>query len=119
MSRLSRATRNAPEERWFTALPARKSSHLLRRGFPDHSVRIKNELLRRALVEVPIAYGRVVERNDGRVDSLGDLNLVVQNGLHQLTIVPEHRALTRVERVRLCPAQSNADPQVADPDMTF
>ena len=68
---------------------------------------------RRALVEVLVALGRVVERDHGGVDGLGDLAAVVEDRLHQLAVVAHHRALAGGERVRLRPAEPDADRQAA------
>src|SRR5512132_2920151 len=80
----------------------------------DHAVGVDDVLAGRALVEVLVALGGLVERDHGRVDVLGDLHLVVQDGHHQLAVVLHHRALTGLERVRLGPAEPEPDRQRPD-----
>ena len=48
------------------------------------------------------------------VDRLGDLDLVVQDALHQLAVVLHDRALAGGEAVALGPAQADADAERAD-----
>jgi hypothetical protein len=47
---------------------------------------INHELLRGTLVKVDITLRGVVEPDHSDVDCLGDLNLIVENGLHRLTM---------------------------------
>jgi hypothetical protein len=60
-------------------------------------VRIHHELFRRTLVEVDITFWSVVEPDHGYVYCLCNLNLVMENRLHQLAVVLQNRCLTRVE----------------------
>jgi hypothetical protein len=62
-------------------------------------MRVKDELVRDAAVEVLVTPRRLVERNNGRVYRLRDLGLVVQDHLHQLVVVSHHRALSGDEAV--------------------
>jgi len=62
-------------------------------------VRVQDELLGRALIEVLVSLRGFVERDHGGVDRLGDLRLVVEDHLHQAVVVLHHRAPTR-RRVR-------------------
>src|SRR5215218_6974415 len=80
----------------------------------DHAVGVDDVLAGRALVEVLVALGGLVERDHGRIHVLGDLHLVVQDGHHQLAVVLHHRALTGLERVRLGPAEPDPDRQRPD-----
>jgi hypothetical protein len=59
-----------------------RSGRFLRRP-----VRIDNKLLGGAFVEVLIPLRSVIQRNDGRIACLGGMNLVVQDGHHQLAVV--------------------------------
>src|ERR1035438_1765961 len=65
-------------------------------------------------VEVPITLRGFVQADDGDIAVLGRMNLVVQDGLHELTIVTQHGALAGMEGTRLRPSQANADAQGAD-----
>src|SRR5208283_1997832 len=60
----------------------------------DHAVRVDDELLRRPLVKVAIALCGPVERYGRHVARLGDLDLIVQNGHHELAVVLHDRALS-------------------------
>src|SRR5437870_3192671 len=75
----------------------------------DHPVRIKHEFLRRSLVEILVSLRRLIERDRGDVHRLGDLDLVVQDALHEGAVVAHDRALTGGELVALGPAQADAD----------
>jgi glycerol kinase len=79
----------------------------------DQPVRVEDELLGHARVEVLVAVRRLVERDDGRVDGLGDVGAVVQDHLHQPAVVAHHGALAGREGVRLRPAEADADRQRA------
>ena len=76
-------------------------------------MRVDDKLLRHAVVELGVALGRVVEADNLHVHGLGNLDFVVQDGLHQLAVVLHHRRLAGVEGVALGPAQAEADAQVA------
>src|SRR5215208_2365669 len=84
------------------------------RSDADHAVGVDDVLAGRALVEVLVALGGLVERDHGRIDVLGDLHLVVQDRHHQLTVVLHHRALAGLEGVRLGPAEPDPDRQRPD-----
>src|SRR5450759_4236817 len=45
----------------------------------DHAVRVDDELAGGTLVEVPVPFGGLVDRDDGGVHRLGDVRLVVQD----------------------------------------
>src|SRR3954463_16394203 len=75
----------------------------------DQTVRVQDELLARTLVEILVAGWRLVERDDGGVDRLGDLDLVVEDRLHETAVVLHHRRLPGGEGVRLRPAEADAD----------
>src|SRR5687768_13066904 len=74
-----------------------------------HAVRVEDEFLGSALVEVLVALGGVVQGDDGGIDGLGDLDLVVQDGHHKLAVVAHDRALAGGEGVGFGPAQADAD----------
>src|SRR5215213_8126164 len=80
----------------------------------DHAVGVEDVLAGRALVEVGVALGGLVERDHGRIHVLGDLHLVVEDRHHQLTVVLHHRALAGLEGVRLGPAEPDPDRQRPD-----
>src|SRR5215469_2369744 len=95
--------------------PARKAcpQYFLLRCFGHRSVRIDDELFGSSLIKVFVALRRLVKRDDGRVDGLGDLHFIVQNGHHQPAIVTEDRALASGERAGLGPAEPDADAEIA------
>src|SRR6195256_745034 len=78
------------------------------------AVWVQDELLARTLVEIAIPGGCLVEGDDGRVDRLRDLDLVVEDRLHEGAVVLHHRSLAGGEGVRLCPAQADADLERSD-----
>src|SRR4029453_18545978 len=80
----------------------------------DHAVRVDDVLAGRALVELLVALGGLVERDHGGVDVLGDLHLVMQDRHHQLPVVLHHRALAGGEGVGLGPAEPDPDRQRPD-----
>src|SRR5215216_710030 len=80
----------------------------------DHAVGVDDVLAGRALVELLVALGGLVERDHGRIHVPGDLHLVMQDRHHQLAVVLHHRALTGLERVRLGPAEPDPDRQRPD-----
>src|ERR687897_609663 len=65
----------------------------------DQTVRVEDELLGRALVEVLVPLLGLVQADHGRVDRLGDLRLVVEDHLHQAVVVLHHRTLSGGEAV--------------------
>ncbi len=78
-------------------------------------MRTKDELFSSALVEIFVTLGSLFQGNDGGVDRLGDLHLIVQNGIHQLSVVAHDGTLTGGEGEGLGPTQTNADTQLANP----
>ena len=74
---------------------------------------IEHVFLRRAFVEILVTLRRIVKRDHFHVDGFGNLHLVLQNRLHQLAVVPHHRALAGGESVRLRPTQSDSNAKVA------
>src|SRR5438128_149943 len=80
----------------------------------DHFVRIDDEFLGRAFVEILVALGSIIQRNHRRVYRLGDLDLVVEDGHHQIAVVALDGALASDKGVALGPAQADADAEVAD-----
>src|ERR1051325_3350606 len=70
-----------------TKCPRRITGRLVGRASElslHHSVRIDDEFLRRAFVEILIALRSVLETDQLHVRRLRDLNLVVQDRLHEL-----------------------------------
>src|SRR3954447_3520698 len=74
----------------------------------DELVRVEDELLGHAGVEVLVGLRRLVERDHRGVHGLGDLHAVVEDRLHEPAVVAHDRALARHQRVRLGPAQADA-----------
>src|SRR5947209_17422082 len=77
-------------------------------------VRVEDKFLCSTLVKILIAFGGIIKRNDGGVNRLGNLHLVVQDRIHQLAMVAHDRALSCGEGEGLGPAQTNADTELAD-----
>src|SRR3954451_6976832 len=75
-------------------------------GGRDHPVRVDHVLLRYSLEELLVAPRGVVQRDDGGVDRLRDLGLVVQDAHHQAAVVLQHRTLAGDEGVALGPAEA-------------
>src|SRR6478735_6055554 len=73
------------------------------------AVRVEHELRRRAGVEFRVALRRVLQGNRLRVDVLGDMHPVMQDGHHQLPVVLHDRTLSRGEAEGLGPARSEAE----------
>src|SRR5437762_13319180 len=80
----------------------------------NHVVRVEDEFLSSALVKVLIALGGIPKRNDGGVNRLGDLHLVVENRMHQLAMVAHDGGLTGGAGEGLGPTQTDADTQLAN-----
>src|SRR2546427_12924834 len=76
-------------------------------------MRIEDKFLGGSFVKVFVTLGSLVQFNDLYVDSLGNINLAEEDGLHQLSIVFHHRALSCGEDMRPGPAQTDADAQPA------
>src|SRR5262249_27586329 len=109
LSPQNRGKRRARSEESPPSYAALHFSNLLARlGGRDHVMGIEHEFFGRSLVEVPVAVGSVIERDDGNIYRLGNLDLVVQDRLHKLAMILHHRTLARREGVRFGPAQ--ADP---------
>ena len=77
-------------------------------------MRVKDKLSGRTLVKVPVTLRSILQRNDGSIDSLGDLHLVVEDSHHQLAMVAHHRALTGGESKGLGPAQTHTNAKLAN-----
>jgi hypothetical protein len=78
----------------MTSSPPARDLPLTLRSDGDHAMRVEDELFGSALVEVYVALGSLFQGNDGGVDRLGDLHLIVQDRIHQLPVVAHDRALT-------------------------
>ena len=63
----------------------------------------------RASIKVLVPLGGFIKRNNGYIGSFGNLNLVMQNTIHQLLMVAHYRALSRSKVMGLGPTQSNSD----------
>jgi hypothetical protein len=74
---------------------------------------IDDELLRSSFIEVLIALRSLVKCDNGCVDDLRDGQTVLQNGLHELTVVLEDGGLAGKEAMRLRPSESEAHAQVS------
>src|SRR5688572_25417746 len=79
------------------------------RCFGNHAMRIEHELDCSALIEIRITSRRIFQRNNLRVDDVGDGQTVVPDCLHELTIVTQRGRLAGVERMRFRPTE--AEPQ--------
>jgi hypothetical protein len=66
---------------------------------------IQNELLCHARIKLPVSNRRLTQGEDRSVDNLGDLQTIMEDGLHQLAVVLEHRSLAGVEPMRLRPSE--------------
>lgn len=71
-------------------------------------MRIKHELGGRALIEAFISLHGIIKGDDLGVDDIGNRQAVVQDGLHELTVIFQHRCLAGVEGLRLRPAKAEA-----------
>ena len=67
-------------------------------------MRIDDKLMRNPGIESRITLGCGIERDDFRIDDLGDWQAVPQDCLQQLAVVPQHRRLAGVKAVRPGPA---------------
>src|SRR4029077_9950746 len=76
-------------------------------------VRIDNELICDTGVEVFVAFRRLLKIDHLDIYDLGDRQSVPEYRLHELPIVLEHRRLAGMERVRFCPAETEAKTEVA------
>src|SRR6266545_601644 len=85
-----------------------------RSGGGGDPVGVEDELPCRPLIEVPVTLRSVLQGDDRGVDRVGDLGPVVEDHLHQQPVVPLDRTLPGGERVRLGPAQPDADPELSD-----
>src|SRR4051794_7471644 len=77
----------------------------------DHAVRVHNELLGGSFVKVLVTAGCLVERNHLDVYSLGGMRLLVQNCLHQLTVIAHYGTLACRQCMRLGPAETDTNPK--------
>jgi len=79
----------------------------------DKTVGVEDKFLRCAGVEGFVSFGCLGERYDRRADDLCDGQTIVENRLHQLTVVLQDWSLACVEAVRLRPAEAEAHLQVS------
>src|SRR5882757_2875755 len=71
-------------------------------------VRIDDEFVCDAGVEIFVAFRRLLEIDDLDIYDLGDGQSVPEDRLHELPVVFQHRRLAGVEGVGLCPAETEA-----------
>ena len=76
----------------------------------EHFVRIKNEFSGHTGVKLLVSLWRVVQADHRRIHDPGDRQPVMQDGLHQLPVITQHRRLACREAERLRPSQSEAHP---------
>src|ERR1700753_2172412 len=81
----------------------------------NQAMRVEDELLGNAGVEILVALWSFVQCDYRGVYYLCDWQTIMQNGLHELIVVLEHRCLTGEEAMRLGPTQADAHAQVAGP----
>ena len=72
-------------------------------------MRVEDELHGSPLVEIGIAFGRLLERDHLRIDDVRDGDAIVQDRLHELTIVAQDRRLAGKEGMRFRPAETEID----------
>src|SRR5216684_4908039 len=77
------------------------------------SVRIDDEFVRDAGVEVFVAFRRLLKVDHLDIDDLGDRQSVPKYRLHELPVVFQDRCLAGMEAVGLCPAETEAQAEVA------
>src|SRR5947199_6559642 len=92
------------------ALTAQKTGRL----GGNQAMRVEDILSGRTLVKVPVTLRSILQRNDGSIDGLGYLYLVIEYGHHQLAMVAHHLALTSGESKGLGPAQTNTNAKLAN-----
>ena len=93
--------------------PQQQPMRQTRSGRAQHAVRVKHKLAGHTRVKFLVTLRGIFQRNDLRVDDLGNIETTVQDGLHQLAIVLNHRCLAGMEGVSLRPAQAKAQTQAA------
>src|SRR5690606_1879371 len=82
-------------------------------GLAHQAMRIENKFLRSTLIKAFIALCRIFERYDLGVDNICYVQATVQDSLHQLAIILQHRRLPRMERLRLGPTEAEAQGEAA------
>src|SRR5690606_19085750 len=85
-----------------------------RSGRAEGLVRVDDEFLRYAGIELAVATRGVVQADDLHADHFGDVDAVPHDRLHELAVVFHHRGLAGVEAVGFRPAEAEADAQAAD-----
>jgi len=70
------------------------------------AVGIKDKLLGCSLVERRIAFGGVTKRKNRGIYDFCNGQAIMQDGLHELAVVLQHRRLASVEAVRFRPAEA-------------
>ena len=69
-------------------------------------VRIEHEFLGGPFIKIDVTFGRLVEGYDRYVHCFRDLDFIMEDRLHELTVVLEDRGLPGLESVAFCPAQT-------------
>lgn len=76
-------------------------------------MRVNNVLLGGPSVELRISPWCVIKGDHLDIDGFRDLDLIVQDGVHQVVVVLHHRALAGRHRLGEGPAESNTDLEVS------
>jgi hypothetical protein len=74
---------------------------------------VNDVLLGNASIELGIGFWGIIEGDDLNVGGLGEVDFVVQDSVHQLTVVSDDWALSGVEAERLGPSEANPSGDVA------
>src|SRR6266850_1893577 len=82
-------------------------------GLGELPVRIDDELVRDAGVEVFVAVRGLLKTNHLDVDDLSDGQSVPKDRLHELPVVFQHRRLASMEGMGLCPAEAETQAEIA------
>lgn len=78
---------------------------------PNDSVGVDEILFRCTRIKISVCFHSIVEGNNLRVDTFGNVNLVAKNGIQQRAIVAFHRALASNEAQTLGPSKSDSQGQ--------
>ena len=75
-------------------------------------MRVKDKLLGCSFIELSITLRGIAEGKYGGVYDFCNRQAAMQDGLHELAVVLQHRGLAGVEAVRLRPAKAKAHLQI-------
>src|SRR5581483_10135205 len=109
-----RSQKKRPRAERMTSSPDSHHRPMACRLDGDQVVRVDDKFLCSAPVKILIASGGLIQGNDGGVNRSGDLYLVIQDRIHQLTMVAHDGTLSGGEGEGLGPAQTNADTKLTD-----